>query len=207
MLPKLAIGDVEVEKIAEEGVFPKRSWRYSENRTPIFRSPFDKTIVEAARHFDVDAALVSAVIKAESDYNPRIVSNKGARGLMQLMPATARGLAKGAGGIVAFIEVNELDPKAPEWVLPKHTDVVFLALHGTYGEDGTLQGLLEMADIPYAGCGVTASAVWFDKVAMKAAFVAAWLPGTEGRGRKAQGEQGYDDNRHHGDSFQSRLVS
>jgi hypothetical protein len=79
----------EVEKIAEEGVFPKRSWRYSENRTPIFRSPFDKTIVEAARHFDVDAALVSAVIKAESDYNPRTVSHKGARGLMQLMPATA----------------------------------------------------------------------------------------------------------------------
>jgi hypothetical protein len=80
----------EVKKIEEEGgVFPKRSWRYSEQRAPIFRSKYDKTIAEAARHFDVDAALVSAVIKAESDYDPRTVSHKGARGLMQLMPATA----------------------------------------------------------------------------------------------------------------------
>ncbi len=79
----------EVKKIAEKGVFPKRSWRYHPERAPIFRSKYDKTIAEAARHFDVDAALVSAVIKAESDYDPRTVSHKGARGLMQLMPATA----------------------------------------------------------------------------------------------------------------------
>lgn len=80
----------EVRKAtAEGGVFPHRSWRYHEGSGPIFRSKFDKTIVEAARKFDVDAALVSAVIKAESDFNAREVSNKGARGLMQLMPATA----------------------------------------------------------------------------------------------------------------------
>lgn len=81
----------EVKKIVEEqgGVFPKRSWRYSEESAPLFRSKFDKTIVEAAKKFDVDAALVSAVIKAESDFNPHELSNKGARGLMQLMPATA----------------------------------------------------------------------------------------------------------------------
>ena len=80
----------EVKKIEEEGgVFPKRSWKYQPDRTPIFNSKFDKTIIDAARHFDVDAALVSAVIKAESDYNPKTVSHKGARGLMQLMPATA----------------------------------------------------------------------------------------------------------------------
>ncbi len=79
----------EVRKIAEEGVFPRRSWRYDATRAPLFQSKYDKIIVEAARHFDVDASLVSAVIKAESDYNARTVSNKGARGLMQLMPATA----------------------------------------------------------------------------------------------------------------------
>lgn len=80
----------EVKKIVEEGgVFPKRSWRYSEESKPLFKSKYNDIIVEAARRFDVDAALVSAVIKAESDYNPRIVSHKGARGLMQLMPATA----------------------------------------------------------------------------------------------------------------------
>ncbi len=46
-------------------------------------------------------------------------------------------------------------------------DVVFPSLHGPFGEDGTLQGLLEMADIPYVGCGVLASACGMDKVAMK----------------------------------------
>jgi hypothetical protein len=79
----------EVKKIAETGVFPRRSWRFSEDRAPLFKSKYDKIILEAARHFDVDAALVSAVIKAESDYDARTVSHKGARGLMQLMPATA----------------------------------------------------------------------------------------------------------------------
>ena len=80
----------EVKKMAEEGVFPRRSWRYSEERGPLFQSRYNAIIVQAAKHFDVDAALVSAVIKAESDYDSRTISNKGARGLMQLMPATAQ---------------------------------------------------------------------------------------------------------------------
>src|SRR5687768_12377287 len=81
----------EVAKIVEEGgVFPRRSWRFSEESMPLWQSKYNEIIVNAARHHDVDAALVSAVIKAESDYNPKIVSHKGARGLMQLMPATAK---------------------------------------------------------------------------------------------------------------------
>jgi D-alanine-D-alanine ligase len=55
-------------------------------------------------------------------------------------------------------------------------DVVIPVLHGTYGEDGTIQGLLEMADIPYVGCGVLASAVGMDKVVMKRLFHEAGLP-------------------------------
>jgi D-alanine-D-alanine ligase len=55
-------------------------------------------------------------------------------------------------------------------------DVVIPAIHGTYGEDGTLQGLLDLADLPYTGSGVVGSAVGMDKVAMKAAFRAAGLP-------------------------------
>ena len=55
-------------------------------------------------------------------------------------------------------------------------DVVFPVLHGPYGEDGTLQGLLEMADIPYVGCGVLASSCGMDKVAMKLLFAEAGLP-------------------------------
>jgi len=54
--------------------------------------------------------------------------------------------------------------------------VVFPVLHGTYGEDGTIQGLLEMADIPYVGCGVLASACGMDKVVMKTLFRNADLP-------------------------------
>ncbi len=55
-------------------------------------------------------------------------------------------------------------------------DVIFPVLHGTYGEDGTIQGLLEMADIPYVGCGVLASACGMDKVVMKTLFRDADLP-------------------------------
>lgn len=80
----------EIIQEVREGVLPIRSYRFDERSRPLFSSRFDEKIVEAARKFDVDAALVSVVIKAESDYNPKVVSRKGARGLMQLMPATAR---------------------------------------------------------------------------------------------------------------------
>ena len=55
-------------------------------------------------------------------------------------------------------------------------DVVFPVLHGTYGEDGTIQGLLEMAGVAYVGCGVLASSCGMDKVTMKALFRDAGLP-------------------------------
>ena len=55
-------------------------------------------------------------------------------------------------------------------------DVIFPVLHGPLGEDGTVQGLLELADIPYVGCGVTASAVGMDKATCKAVFAAHGLP-------------------------------
>jgi D-alanine-D-alanine ligase len=55
-------------------------------------------------------------------------------------------------------------------------DVVFPVLHGPYGEDGTVQGLLELANVPYVGAGVLASAVGMDKAAMKLVFAAKGLP-------------------------------
>jgi D-alanine-D-alanine ligase len=55
-------------------------------------------------------------------------------------------------------------------------DVVFPVLHGTFGEDGTIQGLLEMAAVPFVGCGTLASACGMDKVTMKALFREAGLP-------------------------------
>jgi D-alanine-D-alanine ligase len=53
---------------------------------------------------------------------------------------------------------------------------VFPVVHGTYGEDGTLQGLLELADVPYVGAGVLASAVGMDKIIQKELFLRARLP-------------------------------
>src|SRR3984893_16809253 len=58
-------------------------------------------------------------------------------------------------------------------------DVILPALHGTYGEDGTLQGLLEMANVPYVGCGVLGSALGMDKEKMKMVFEAVGLPGVD----------------------------
>jgi len=55
-------------------------------------------------------------------------------------------------------------------------DVVFPVLHGPYGEDGTVQGLLELANVPYVGCGVLGSAVGMDKAVMKLLFAATDLP-------------------------------
>jgi D-alanine-D-alanine ligase len=55
-------------------------------------------------------------------------------------------------------------------------DVVFPVLHGPYGEDGTVQGLLELANVPYVGCGVLGSAVGMDKAVMKLLFAARELP-------------------------------
>ena len=58
-------------------------------------------------------------------------------------------------------------------------DVIFPVLHGPHGEDGTVQGLFELANIPYVGCGVAASALAMDKVLAKQAFMAAGIPQTD----------------------------
>ena len=61
-------------------------------KTPAGRLPFHRSILRAAQTYKVDAALIRAIIFAESNYNPQAVSRAGARGLMQLMPTTARWL-------------------------------------------------------------------------------------------------------------------
>jgi D-alanine-D-alanine ligase len=64
---------------------------------------------------------------------------------------------------------------APDTVAER-LDVAFPVIHGPYGEDGVIQGFLEALDVPYAGCGVLASAVGMDKVAMRRAFAAEGIP-------------------------------
>ena len=76
-------------------------------------------------------------------------------------------------------EHRELVPGAQATGIPE-VDVVFPVLHGTYGEDGTVQGLLELADIPYVGAGVMASAVAMDKAVMKDVLRSHGLPVVDG---------------------------
>jgi D-alanine-D-alanine ligase len=72
--------------------------------------------------------------------------------------------------------VEELDPKEPGWALSPETQAVFLALHGTYVEDGTVQRQLDELDVPYTGCDAEASRVAFDKVLTKEKCITAGVP-------------------------------
>ena len=89
-------------------------------------------------------------------------------------------LAKGDAVIVPPVPKSDslvpFESKAPVPGRGIHVDVIFPVLHGTFGEDGTIQGLLELADIPYVGAGVLGSAAGMDKDVMKRLFAAAALP-------------------------------
>jgi len=88
-------------------------------------------------------------------------------------------------------------PISPEPRANPEIDVVFPALHGTFGEDGTIQGLLDLAELPYVGAGVLASSVSMDKEVMKRLFHERGLPFAEyvvlrvGDGSKHCGPWGY----------------
>jgi soluble lytic murein transglycosylase-like protein len=85
---EVTVADVTVQ-VADKETAVAYDLSYREDRKPLFDTPYDKLIALEAKRYDVDASLVSALIRAESNYQPRAVSRKGARGLMQLMPATA----------------------------------------------------------------------------------------------------------------------
>jgi D-alanine-D-alanine ligase len=89
-----------------------------------------------------------------------LVAHPGAETLMTIDPSTRSDALGTRSGQIASIKL----------------DVVFPVLHGPYGEDGTVQGLLELANVPYVGAGVLASAVGMDKAAMKLVFAAKGLP-------------------------------
>ncbi|MCR8643051.1 D-alanine--D-alanine ligase [Paenibacillus sp. N1-5-1-14] len=113
--------------------------------------------------------------------------NKGTPLLSAPQSATALAYEQSSSGraMTAIFSGLQTEEKAQISGLPTVTsqqasgdalDVIFPLLHGTFGEDGTIQGLLEMANIPYVGAGVLASAVGMDKVFMKKAFAAEGLP-------------------------------
>ena len=133
-------------------------------------------------------AIIEAIDHKKYEVVPLAITEEGkwlspARSTRLLNPALQENLSKyqAADGRIALLGdpsqrgLISLDQKSGGTVTAK-LDVVFPALHGPYGEDGTLQGLLEMADIPYVGCGVLASSCGMDKVTMKSLFVQAGLP-------------------------------
>ena len=89
-------------------------------------------------------------------------------------------LSSGAGVATALRSlghvVTEVDPQDGTFTLPPKTDVVFLTLHGTYGEDGTVQQQLEKLGVPYTGCDAEASRIAFDKVLTKQRCIEAEVP-------------------------------
>jgi D-alanine-D-alanine ligase len=139
---------------------------------------------------EVSLASAAAVIQnldAERYEAIPIRINKDGRWVLPSAPPTltsaADVIASGAAAPAAMAESADRDAQLVprpadrgELVAGVGLDVVFPAIHGPYGEDGTVQGLLELANVPYVGCGVLASAMGMDKAVMKVAFAARGLP-------------------------------
>jgi D-alanine-D-alanine ligase len=134
-------------------------------------------------------AVVEAIDRKKYEVIPIAITKEGKwlspPDAAQLLPESARSLlpavSEDSRGDVAILG----DPSHQGLMLfrkngaplpSEQLDIVFPLLHGPFGEDGTLQGLLEMARVPYVGCGVLASACGMDKVAMKLLFRQAGLP-------------------------------
>lgn len=136
------------------------------------------------------ASVIEAIDRKKYEVVPVAISREGKwlapAEAFQLLPATAKSalpekLAEDQRDAVAILGDSShtglisFDRNGGPLASQK-LDVVFPVLHGPFGEDGTIQGLLEMANIPYVGCGVLASSCGMDKVAMKLLFLQAGLP-------------------------------
>jgi D-alanine-D-alanine ligase len=82
--------------------------------------------------------------------------------------ATGKGVAKALRSL--GVDITEIDVNGADFALPNDIELAFLTIHGTFGEDGQLQQILEDRGVPYTGEGVDGSAIAFDKIRSKAAF-------------------------------------
>ena len=121
------------------------------------KSPEHEVSIESAR--TVCAKLVSAGFDAVPLYVPR----EGAWRQLPLKSFVGKASLDGLE-VEPVVSRGRFERKSGGWLKP---DVLFPIIHGSTGEDGVLQGLLELLGIPYVGCGVTASAVGMDKVISK----------------------------------------
>jgi D-alanine-D-alanine ligase len=120
------------------------------------------------------AASVAQALRASHDV-VLVLIDKAGRWLLQEGPAP-----RAAGGTPVFLMADPGDQgrlrRAQDASIAAVPELYFPVLHGTYGEDGTIQGLFEMAGVAYAGAGVAASAAGMDKALMKALFAEAGVP-------------------------------
>ena len=148
----IAAADTDRYEVIPIGVTKDGVWLTPEETQRELDRPddlFHKTLYAPVR--DPRSAPSSPPESAVSQHSPSPKSERGQGG--EVRPAFAAGL-------------DSL----------QQVDAVFPLVHGTHGEDGTLQGLLELLGIPYVGCGVAASAVGMDKALMKAVFLGCGLP-------------------------------
>lgn len=108
----------------------------------------------------------------------RIALAKGGPGSeRQVSLATAKGVAEALASLGA--EVVELDVTGSDFEIPAGVDAVFNVIHGTFGEDGQIQRILEAKGVPYTGAGSVSSELAFDKARSKARFVECGVPTAE----------------------------
>ena len=100
--------------------------------------------------------------------------------LCAMLPAALRDRVRLCTAIESVGSGMKILPDSPAQAYVRHIrpEIIFPLMHGTYGEDGTIQGLFEIADIPYVGCGVLASAVGMDKDVVKRLWAGEGLPVT-----------------------------
>ena len=136
------------------------------------------------------ASVIEAIDRKKYEVVPVAISREGKwlspADALHLLPTNAQSLLPAKPGFDSRSAVAILGDPSHTGLLSfdrkrgpassQKLDLVFPVLHGPFGEDGTLQGLLEMANLPYVGCGVLASSCGMDKVAMKLLFLQAGLP-------------------------------
>jgi D-alanine-D-alanine ligase len=117
-------------------------------------------------------SVVSALDSTRFEVVPMAIDRAGLWADAETAAAVLAAPGKTPDAVPAFEGAHRVDPR----LLSPGVDVVLPVLHGPFGEDGTIQGLCEMLDLPYAGCGVTASGVTMDKALTKRVLRDAGLP-------------------------------
>lgn len=135
---------------------------------------------ESAEH-DVSCTTAAHVLAAADPSKYRITPiGISTDGTWAIADAAARALAAGPGGLPSKLDPSGSDVSPTMFLSPASaeasTTVVMPLLHGPMGEDGTVQGLVELANLPYVGAGVMASAVAMDKAMAKQVLAAAGIP-------------------------------